>query len=111
MYKYFKDSEIIGLKKELVERLENARKTAQTSFRITSGLRTIGHNMEIGGKENSAHLTGEAVDIACTDSQRRMRIVKALLQAGFNRIEIAPYHIHCDISRTLPQHVLFLKND
>lgn len=107
-YKYFKPNEIENLKPELVSLLDQARGLADTAFIITSGFRTAEHNAEVGGAEDSAHLTGEAVDIACVNSQRRFRIVKALLQVGFNRIEIAQTHIHCDISKTHPQDVIFL---
>jgi uncharacterized protein YcbK (DUF882 family) len=107
MYKYFKEEEIIGLKPELVDMLDRAREIAETAFVITSGLRTLEHNKEVGGVEDSAHLTGEAVDIACVNSQRRFRIVKALLDVGFRRIEIRPTHIHCDIDETKVQDVIF----
>lgn len=98
-----------NLKPELVGMLNAAEMEAGTGFSITSGFRTPEHNAEVGGVKDSAHLTGEAADIACVNSMRRMRIIKALLNAGFKRIGIAPDHIHCDISTTKPQDVLFLE--
>lgn len=108
MFKYFKDNEIIGLNIELVKMLDKAREKAQTAFVITSGLRSKEHNEEVGGVENSAHLTGLAVDIACTNSQRRYRIIKALMETGFRRIEIKPFHIHCDIDTTKEQDIIWI---
>lgn len=107
-YKYFTAKEVTGLKPELVALLDNARGLAGTPFIITSGLRSVVKNKLVGGKANSSHLTGEAVDIACTDSAKRFKMVTALLKVGFNRIEVTDKHIHVDISKTLPQNVFFL---
>jgi zinc D-Ala-D-Ala carboxypeptidase len=110
-YKYFKPSEIIGLKSQLVSLLDQARGLANTPFVITSGLRTIAQNTSVGGKPNSAHLTGEAVDIACSSPLQRWLIVTSLLKVGFNRLEVAKEHIHADISKTLSQNIIDFSND
>ncbi|MCR4323011.1 MAG: D-Ala-D-Ala carboxypeptidase family metallohydrolase [Candidatus Azambacteria bacterium] len=98
------------LQPKLVRMLEVAQEIAGTGFSITSGFRTVKENLEVGGVNGSSHLTGEAVDIACKNSMRRLRILKALLAVGFTRIGIAPEHIHCDISETRAQNVLWLEN-
>lgn len=107
MYKYFNDIEIENLQPELIRKLDVARELAGTAFVITSGFRTQEKNAEVGGIFDSSHLTGKAVDIACSNSQRRMRIVSALLRVGFRRIEIAPKHIHVDIDETKTQDIIF----
>jgi zinc D-Ala-D-Ala carboxypeptidase len=113
-WKYFKPEEKTGsfgtiadLKPELVDLLDKARETAQVPFRITSGYRTPAHNKKVGGASDSSHLTREAVDIACTDSAMRDKIIRALITIGFNRIGIAGTFIHCDIDKTKPQNVIW----
>lgn len=110
LYKYFKDSEIINLKPELVEVLDRARAIAGIPFVITSGYRTVEDNVRVGGVNHSAHRTGEAADLKCSTSQERIKIVFALLSVGCCRIGLDKEHVHVDISSTLPQGVLFLEN-
>lgn len=107
-YKYFTEKEVIGLKPELVQLLDKAREIAGIPFVINSGLRTVNRNDEVGGVENSAHLTGEAVDLRARNSNEHFLITKALLEVGFTRISKRyPTHVHCDISVDKPQNVLF----
>lgn len=75
---------------------------------LNSGFRCETHNAAVGGKPNSAHRTGEAVDIKVRSSGERHRLLKALLSAGFNRIGIGTGFIHADSSLTLPQNVTWL---
>lgn len=108
-YKYFKPSEIVGLKPELVEKLDKARDLAGVPFIIESGFRTPEHNKEVGGVENSAHTKGLAVDLRCNSSVNRFKIVFALLNVGFKRIGISYKRnfIHADIDTSLPQEVIW----
>lgn len=105
MMKYFKLSEFdspdeTGSGKNMNEgflaRLDLAREIAGITFIVTSGYRTNKHNELVGGVDSSAHTKGYAADLACRDSVSRWIIIKALFEAGFNRIGIADTFIHVD---------------
>lgn len=106
-YLYFKESEVIGLKPELVSRLDRARDIAQIPFKITSGLRTVAENKKAGGVEDSSHLSGLACDIACVSSDARWKIINALLKAGFTRIGVGETFVHCDVDTSKPGNVIW----
>lgn len=110
MYKYFKDSEIVGLKPELVQLLDKARGIAGVPFKITSGYRDPAHNLEVGGVKDSAHETGLAVDILVKDSVSGGKILLALAQVGFKRFGFyQDGHIHCDIDNSKPNPCYWVK--
>ena len=115
--KYFKLSEfdspdLVGsgeaMDKEFLSKLDQARSLADTSFRITSGYRTLEHNRKVGGVDNSSHTKGHAADIACTNSVKRHKIITSLLKAGFTRIGIAKTFIHVDNDPNKPANVTWV---
>jgi len=77
--------------------LDQVRDKFDKPIHITSGFRTPQHNDEVGGKENSSHLKGLAVDIACNNSKDRFDLINCLLDVGFSRIGVASTFIHADI--------------
>ena len=101
-YKYFNDSEVIGLDKELVNILDKARGLSNTPYKITSGYRSPEQNKKVGGVSNSSHTKGLAVDLACTDNIKRTLILKGLYNCGSDLfIEICKSHIHVDIDKSI----------
>lgn len=114
-WKYFNEKEFsckccgkILLDKELVKRLEVAREIAGIPFVIASGYRCEKHNKEVGGRPESAHLSGKAADVVCTDSKSRFLIVTSLIKAGFQRIGISDTFVHADIDLNKPHPVIWL---
>jgi uncharacterized protein YcbK (DUF882 family) len=91
----------------LISMLDQARGLADVPFVITSGYRCKRHNAQIGGVPTSAHTFGLAVDIACSSSRLRFRILRALIKAGFHRIGIAKSFIHVDIDGTKDPDVIW----
>lgn len=108
----FADPDIEGsgynMDSTLVWRLDRARAEAGVPFKINSGYRSHHRNKWVGGKKDSSHLTGHAVDIHCNNSRDRYIIVNALLEQGFNRIGIGSTFIHADNDTTKSEKVIWL---
>ena len=87
--------------------LDLARLLAGVPFKISSGYRCKKHNLEVGGVKNSAHLKGLAVDIEVLDSVSRLKILRALVIVGFNRIGISKgfIHVDVDVDKTKPDNI------
>lgn len=75
---------------------------------FTSGFRCPVCNKEAGGKPDSAHLVGKAVDIACKNSSERYLMLYHFFLAGLNRIGVGKGFLHIDISVDLPRNVTWL---
>lgn len=104
MYKYFSPTEVAKwqLKPELWQALDKMREMAGTAFNITSGFRTPAQNIAAGGKPNSAHLKGLAVDLACSDDAKRTMMIKGVLNTGIPCfLEIALGHLHIDLDSSI----------
>jgi hypothetical protein len=107
-YAFFSSDEVKGLDAELCAMLDLGRAKAGVPFDITCGLRTVEKNASLANSVNdSAHLTGHAVDLACSESSQRFAMIKGLLAAGFTRIGIYSAHIHADNDSTKPQNVIW----
>lgn len=87
----------------LINKLQQTRDLVGAPLVITSGFRCDKENAAIGGSEGSAHLKGQAVDIAATTGKLRFAIVEALITVGFRRIGVYQNHIHADIDQAKQQ--------
>ncbi len=101
--KYFKPAEFFSLdikdeemQESFMDLLFKARTEAKTSFKITSGYRSLYRNTIVGGSRHSSHMKGCACDIRITSSIQRYKILNALLDVGFNRFGIGENYIHVD---------------
>jgi zinc D-Ala-D-Ala carboxypeptidase len=96
MTKYFEEINDGNMDLDFLSKLDKAREISNIPFKINSAYRSKEHNAKIGGKPNSSHLKGLAVDISVTDSRSRFIVLEALIKVGFNRIGIADTFIHVD---------------
>ena len=95
----------------LIDTLESIREFSGIPIQITSGYRCAKHNAEVGGKPNSAHLLGEAVDFWVSGDKDRFKFLEAAFVYGPMRIGIGKDFIHVDVSHTLPTEVCWLYGD
>ena len=71
----------------LIERLETLRVVVGKPIVITSGIRCAAYNRFVGGEEPSAHLTGDAADLAVDTSRDVYWLLRTILQRDlFHRI-------------------------
>ncbi|MBI5410156.1 MAG: hypothetical protein HZA14_12400 [Nitrospirae bacterium] len=114
--KYFNRSEfackcgcgMADISHDLVTVLDKIREMVGRPLVIASGCRCDKHNQAEGGKEDSAHCNGLAVDIRVNDSHERHDLLLFAIQQGIQRIGIAKTFIHIDIATTKPQDVVWL---
>lgn len=96
----------------LVYLLERVRQEYGGAIIVTSGCRCPKHNVDAGGKPDSAHLPHEnnvckAVDIKCESSWERYKLV-SLLDKRFQRIGIGSDFIHVDVDKDKPSPVMWI---
>jgi len=109
-YKYFSPAEVAKwkLKPELWQLLDTIRGECGFPFNINSGLRTKAENDALANSvSDSAHLSGLAVDIACTDSSKRDKIVTVAKANGVKRIGIGKTFVHLDVDTSKVQSVMW----
>lgn len=97
----------LNMDNDFLQMLDMAREIANIPFKINSGYRTKEHNKKVGGKSDSSHLVGKAVDIAYSNSRDRWIIITALQEAGFNRLGIAKTFVHVDNDQTKAPNVIW----
>jgi len=102
------DSGLMNMDPEFIKLLQRIRTTANIPFTITSGSRSPAHNFEVGGKPNSAHLRGLAVDIEALTSKARFTIIDSALLYGIPRIGVGKTFVHLDDDDSLPVGVIWI---
>jgi zinc D-Ala-D-Ala carboxypeptidase len=90
-----------------IQKLQSARDLTGIAFFVVSGIRCATHNAASGGRPNSAHLRGHAVDLACANDHIRYLMLKELI-LHFDRLEVGRTWIHIDDDPTLLHEVIFL---
>jgi len=104
--KYFKEIEY-KMDADFLAKLDKARELANIPFTINSAYRNADQNSRAGGKPNSSHLKGLAVDIRANDSSTRYIVLNALISVGFNRIGVASSFIHVDDDKEKASNVIW----
>jgi len=98
----------VDMKDELLKKLDELRDLLGEPVTIKSGYRCLKANIECGGKTDSAHLDGYAVDIVIPNSRYRHDILSVIFKHNiFNRIGINRSTIHVDCDPLLPPRVIW----
>lgn len=112
MIRHFKPREFADFDKmdpEFLEWLDHLRETYGKPIRINSSYRDPLHNEAVGGVTRSAHteIPCKAVDIHCTSSAERMKLVELALELHCRRIGIGSNFVHLDFSTEKPDNVMW----
>jgi len=92
----------------LLRMLDQVRSAIGKPIIINSGYRCVEWNRKVRGRNTSAHLTGHAVDIKCTNATQRYELLNDLLPRWeIRRLGIADNFIHIDIDPSKPQDVVW----
>ena len=98
----------LHMKMAIVRPLDRIRARYGRPIKINSGWRSTAWNKKVGGKHNSAHRRGYAVDIACRSSSARGQLVQLAMDEEIHRIGIGKTFVHLDTDPILPQFVMWL---
>lgn len=90
-----------------LRRLDDLRAHLGAPVYLTSAYRSVESEKKKGRSGSSAHCTGHAFDIRCTDSSYRYRLLVSALVCGFCRIGIGKTFVHVDDSPTHAQCVVW----
>lgn len=81
----------------LLEVADAVREKFGEALVVTSGARCPAYNKKVGGAPASTHQKGLALDLSCTDSGKRMRLLKAMLEVGVRRVGLGKTFLHMDV--------------
>lgn len=110
-YKWFTTAEMrcretqeCDMKPEFMWALDELRERCGFPFTITSGYRSVNHTAERNKQKGGTHTQGIAADIAVSNGQQRMKIVKEALEMGFGGIGVSHSggFVHVDMRTTTP---------
>ena len=116
MSKYFSPKEfracapscdISQMEPGFLDLMDRVREAAGIPLVLNCAYRSREWDLAKGRSGNSAHTRGRAVDIRCTTSTNRLKIVAAAIACGINRIGIGKNFIHLDNDTTLSQGVMW----
>ena len=114
--KYFSEAEfrrctppcsLQDMDQQFIRQLDAARASAGIPFVLNSAYRSPAWELSKGRTGRGDHPQGKGVDIKCTTSANRMKIVRALLDNGIRRIGIAKTYVHAGDGDDLPKDVIW----
>lgn len=95
----------------LLQKLNFMRELYGKPIRATSICRCVKHNIEVGGRSKSSHITtetmqGKAADLYARNNSHKLELVRYAILAGFKTIVVYRSKaslIHLSVDKTKPQ--------
>ncbi len=100
-----------SINQSLVDLLDRIRLFLAEPIKVNSGCRCAKHNLEVGGKPDSEHLTGDAVDIEIPNSTYRARALQyyfLFISDNPVRLGIGKNFMHIGMAKDKPKEVVWL---
>ena len=82
----------------LIAQLDRMRAALGRPMVVASGVRCPKYNRAVQGAEQSAHLAGEAADIACATDRERHALLALAFAVGIGRVGIGRTFVHLDVA-------------
>lgn len=95
------------LKTTLLAKLEELETRCGFELSVNSAYRSKDWEISKGRSGTSSHCAGLAVDLSCTSSAQRFKLISEAMIVGFCRIGIGRTFIHLDLDDSKPQNVIF----
>lgn len=114
--KYFKESEFNACTpscsmqdcdQSLLILMDAVREMVRRPLRFSCAYRSREWELRKGRSGSGAHTEGLAVDFRVSSGAERWQIVNAAMRLGVKRIGVAGTFVHLDLSKKLPQNVIW----
>lgn len=86
----------IQMDSSFMDAIERVRERSGVPFHINSAFRSAQYEYSKGRSGNSFHCVGKALDIRCTNSVSRYKIIEAITHFGELSVLIHPTYLHID---------------
>lgn len=86
----------VQMSPSFMEAIEEIRERSGVRMHINSAFRSRSYELSKGRTGNSFHCVGCALDVACTNSVSRYKLVEACMHFGKLSMVIHPTYIHFD---------------
>lgn len=98
---------LLQMDSTFMKHIEEARERSGVPFIVNSAYRTVDWEHDHGRSGNSFHCVGQALDIRCTDSIDRYKIIEAIMFYGNLSVMVYPTFLHVD--NRLPKKLMVYK--
>lgn len=103
--KLIEGADLDAMNPKLLKVIQQLSRKQGSKIHVNSGFRTVAKNTAVGGAGHSAHLDGDAADLA---AENPIMMAYAAWQLGIRRIGVGARYIHIDVSDHLPSPAIWV---